>query len=44
MPTLDGYWKQVAILTTQIVLSMIALGAGSYVFVQTLVPLLAPMP
>ncbi len=44
MPTLDGYWKRVLVLTAQIVVSMILLGIASYLFVQVVVPALAPMP
>lgn len=34
--------RQVAVMTIQIVLGMIALGAASYLFIQVLVPMLAP--
>lgn len=40
----DGYWRDVAVMTGQIVLGMIALGAAFYVVVEWLAPRLAPMP
>ena len=42
--TLQGYWRRVLTLTAQIVISMILLGIASYLFVQVVVPALAPMP
>ena len=36
------YWREVAVMTVHIVLGMIALGAASYVFVQHVLPAIAP--
>lgn len=40
----EKFWWKVTVLTVQIVVSMILLGAASYLFIQWLVPMLAPMP
>ncbi len=40
---LSRFPRAVAIMTIQIVLAMIALGAASFIFVEYLIPLLAPM-
>lgn len=37
-----GYWREVAMMTAHIVLGMAALGAASYLFVQHLLPAIAP--
>ena len=37
---LDGFWRKVAIMTTQIVLSMIALAIGLTIVVQVVIPML----
>ena len=42
--TFEKFWRKVIILTFQIVLSMILLGVGSYLFIQIAVPMLLPMP
>lgn len=42
--TFEKYWIKTCILTFQIVLSMILLGAASYLFIQFAVPYLLPMP
>jgi hypothetical protein len=42
IPDLKDYSRQVAVMTVQIVLAMIALGLASYVFVQYLVPRIVP--
>ncbi len=44
LPTLDRYWRQVALMTTQIVVAIIAIGAASFLLVQYVLPLIAPMP
>lgn len=44
MRDLTGYWRAVAIMTVQIILAMIALGAAAFCFVEFLIPMLAPMP
>jgi len=43
-PDLKGYWSSVLVMTTQIVAGMVALGGAFYVFIEWLVPLLAPLP
>jgi hypothetical protein len=43
LSTLQGYWRQVFIMTAQIVLTMVLLGIGAYIVLQVLVPLVAPM-
>ena len=40
--TLDGYWKQVIVLTAQIVIGIVALGAASYALTQHVIPIIAP--
>lgn len=40
LPTLDQYWRQVAVMTVQIVVAMIALAIGLMVFVVVLLPML----
>ncbi|MFG0260109.1 MAG: hypothetical protein ACF8LK_07120 [Phycisphaerales bacterium JB041] len=42
--TFEKYWIKTIILTVQIVLAMILLGAASYLFIQVAVPFLLPMP
>ena len=42
--TFEKYWIKTLILTVQIVLAMILLGAASYLFIQFAVPYLLPMP
>lgn len=42
--TFERFWRRTMVLTAQIVLAMILLGAASYAFVQVAVPLLLPMP
>lgn len=43
MPTLEGYARQVAMMTVQIVLGMILLGVASFIFIELIVPRLIPM-
>ncbi len=38
MPSLEGFWRQVAIMTSQIILSMIALAIGLVILVQVVIP------
>lgn len=40
MRRLDGFWRHVLIMTTQIVLAMIALAVGLTIVVEVVVPLL----
>lgn len=42
MADLRDYPRQVLLMTLQIILGMIALGIASYLFVQHLLPLIAP--
>jgi len=39
MASLDGYWRQVAVMTTQIVLAMIAGAVLLMLFVELVIPL-----
>lgn len=41
---MKNYWVQVLTFTFQLVVGLIGLGAGFYVFVRILLPALAPMP
>lgn len=41
---LKDYPREVAIMTVQIVVAMIALGFASYLFVQYVVPMVTPKP
>lgn len=43
MPDLKGYPRSVIAMTVQIILAMIGLGAAAFIFVEHLLPLLAPM-
>ena len=40
MGSLRGFWRQVAVMTTQIVVGMIALAIGLTILVQVIIPLL----
>jgi hypothetical protein len=40
---LSNYWRAVLIMTVQIIIAVIALGAAAFIFVEFLVPMLAPM-
>ena len=40
LPRLERFWRQVAIMTTQIVLAMVALAIGLAVLIQVVIPLL----
>lgn len=44
LPTMDRYWRLVIVLTVQIVAAIVGLGVGLYLFVEWLLPILAPMP
>ncbi len=41
--SMDRYWQNVVVMTGQIIVGMIALGALSYVVIQVVVPLLVPI-
>jgi hypothetical protein len=41
--TLEGYWRQVVIMTAQIVLSMILLGIACFVLLEYVLPAMVPM-
>jgi uncharacterized membrane protein YwzB len=40
MRTLDGFWRHVTVMTTQVVLAMIALAIALTIVVEVVVPLL----
>lgn len=42
LPELDRYWVQVAIMSGQIVMWIIALGAAIFLFIQYVAPLIVP--
>jgi hypothetical protein len=44
MRDLTGYWRAVGVMTVQIILAMIGLGVAAFIFVEYLIPWLAPMP
>jgi hypothetical protein len=43
LPELDRYWRQVAVMTFQIVVGIIALGAGVFLFIQYIAPAVVPV-
>lgn len=43
MPTLDGYLRAVAVMTTQIVVAMILLGVASFIVIEFVLPAVVPM-
>jgi len=43
LPTMDHYWREVIVMALQIILGMVALGAASFIFIEWLVPLVAPL-
>ncbi|MCC6284701.1 MAG: hypothetical protein IT439_05280 [Phycisphaerales bacterium] len=44
LPTLAGYWRQVGIMSTQIVVGMAMLGLVLYMLTQWILPMVLPMP
>jgi len=40
MPVLDHYWRQVAVMTTQLILGMLALGLALALLVEVIIPAL----
>ena len=44
LPTMRRYPQLVALMTAQIIAAIIALGVGLYLFVELVLPLIAPMP
>jgi len=42
-PDMTRYWREVAVMTVQIIAAMILLGIASYVVLQIVVPVIAPM-
>ena len=38
LPTMNGFWRKVAVMTTQIVISMIALAIALTILVQVVIP------
>jgi hypothetical protein len=43
VPDMGRYWREVAVMTVQIIASMILLGIAAYIFLQIVVPVIAPM-
>jgi hypothetical protein len=43
LPDLASYWRQVIVMTVQIILGIIALGAVIFVFIQYIAPLIIPI-
>ncbi|HLO42328.1 MAG TPA: hypothetical protein VK176_15000 [Phycisphaerales bacterium] len=43
LPDLSTYWRQVIVMTLQIILWIIALGAIIFVFIQFVAPLIVPI-
>lgn len=43
LPTLDRYWRSVALMTAQIIGVMILLGIASFLFVGRVMPAIVPM-
>jgi len=41
---LSRYWREVVVMTAQIVSGMIGLGLAAYIFLVVVAPLIAPMP
>ncbi|MBT8484276.1 MAG: hypothetical protein HKO59_14660 [Phycisphaerales bacterium] len=44
LPTLDAFWREVFVMTTQIVVAMIALAIGLAIWVRLVIPLLPVSP
>lgn len=44
LPTMDGYWRQVSVMGTQIVVGMALLGLVLYMLTQWILPMVLPMP
>lgn len=44
VPDMRGYWRQVILMTIQIVAGMVFLGLGFYLFTQWVLPWILPMP
>lgn len=42
LPSLDGFWRQVAVMTTQIVAAMIALALALAILIEVVVPMIPP--
>ena len=42
VPTMDQYLRQTLVMTAQIILAMVLLWAGSFLFIEFLVPIIAP--
>lgn len=41
---LGDYWRQVLVMTIQIILGLVLLGIAMFIFLEFLLPLLAPLP
>ena len=44
LPTMERYLRLVLVMTAQIILAIAGLGVGLYLFVEAVLPLIAPMP
>jgi len=44
LSTLEHFVREVLVMTTQVLLGMVALGAAVYVLIAVIVPTIAPMP
>lgn len=44
MSSMERYWRHVASMTAGIIMGIILLGAAFYVFIEWIVPTIAPMP
>ncbi|MDX2146314.1 MAG: hypothetical protein SFZ23_02230 [Planctomycetota bacterium] len=42
IPTMQDFWRQVAVMTVQIVVAIIGLGAASFIVIQFIVPRIVP--
>lgn len=42
-PDMSKYWREVAVMTVQVIAAIIMLGIASYVLLQLVVPVIAPM-
>ncbi len=41
--SLDGYWRKVFIMTAQLILAIIAMGAAAFVVVEYVLPIILPL-
>lgn len=43
LPSLRGYWWRVLVMALQIIVAMVLLGAGAYLFIQFVAPMVVPV-